>query len=787
MYVELAEVIGWIKVKSQGKRKREKRKREKSLLLKRIRADKTSTRVLGVCVALIVAIIVLCFFHINQIIDLFQDIYVNRAYEDIEMKTDEITRVINRKSDHLLNSANTFSSIIKDENLSSVTFALTALSEGSEFETLYYIKRSNNMCYRNDGEVKSYNFGLIEEQYRGDYKGVGIINDFRYSDGSDVVFICPVSRAGVSTGYLLGVTSLTSDFAFITDSGNTKFFDSLIVDGAGNVVYSSASNKFLHNCQGKNFYSEILDEIIGEEYKAVNIAEEIKLSVIGDTIGTIQNVNSTYGKSQIMYASIPGTKGWTYISIMFESTLITYLRPIIVESLVTVIGMILIIILLVIIVSRFTGAEQQKIHDLAYVDELTSAPNENAFKERAREILDSNEDLSYVLICFDIQNFRYINEGYGHEKADVILKALAEALSECFSYNETYARIGADRFIGLTIDDGRNEYRTVFIDEHIAKATRNILLNYPIKIKTGLYYIRNKQEKISSMIDKANLARKSIKGGSSAHPVAEYVDKLMEETRKQEHIESRMEMALQNDEFVPFLQPKWNMKENHICGAEALVRWRYPDGSIVPPGDFIPLFEKNGFIEKVDFYMLESVCKYLRRMIDEGRVVYPVSINQSRFLMHNPEYVAKVQKILLKYKIPKGLVEFEITETVFTHDMEHMLEVMNQLKDFNVELSMDDFGSGYSSLNLLRDIPFDVLKIDRGFLDESTQSDTGKWILRKIVEMAEGLKLKVICEGVETQEHVDMLLEIGCIYAQGYKYSRPISLEEFIEKYNVKD
>jgi EAL domain-containing protein (putative c-di-GMP-specific phosphodiesterase class I) len=259
----------------------------------------------------------------------------------------------------------------------------------------------------------------------------------------------------------------------------------------------------------------------------------------------------------------------------------------------------------------------------------------------------------------------------------------------------------------------------------------------------------------------------------------------MEETRKQERVESRMHEALDKGEFRPYLQPKWNMATDQISGAEALIRWVDSKGNVIPPGEFIPVFEKNGFIEQVDFYMLDKICSYIRQMIDEGREVYPVSINQSRYLLYDPNYIIKVQEIMLKYRVPKGLIELEITETVFFNEKERMLEVMRNLKEFNMNLSIDDFGSGYSSLNLLRDIPFDVLKIDRGFLDESAQSESGKWILRKIVEMADGLNLRVICEGVETHEQVDMLLDIGCIFAQGFLYSRPIPLEEFIEKYNT--
>ena len=286
------------------------------------------------------------------------------------------------------------------------------------------------------------------------------------------------------------------------------------------------------------------------------------------------------------------------------------------------------------------------------------------------------------------------------------------------------------------------------------------------------------------MIDKANLARKSVVT-SSRSLEAEYREQLMEETRKQERVESRMHEALDKGEFRPYLQPKWNMVTDQIYGAEALIRWVDSKGNVIPPSEFIPVFEKNGFIEQVDFYMLDAICKYIREMLDQGREVYPVSINQSRYLLYDPNYIMKVQEIMLKYRVPKGLIELEITETVFFNEKERMLEVMRNLKEFNMNLSIDDFGSGYSSLNLLRDIPFDVLKIDRGFLDESSQSETGKWILRKIVEMADGLNLKVICEGVETHEQVEMLLDIGCIYAQGFLYSRPVPLDDFMEKYNV--
>ena len=247
-----------------------------------------------------------------------------------------------------------------------------------------------------------------------------------------------------------------------------------------------------------------------------------------------------------------------------------------------------------------------------------------------------------------------------------------------------------------------------------------------------------------------------------------------------------MDEALANGEFKPFLQAKFNMIENHISGAEALVRWIKPDGKVVSPGDFIPVFERNGFVEKIDFYMLEEICKYLRRMIDENREVYKISVNQSRYLLNDPEYANKVKTILLKYQIPVGLIELELTETVFFHEKERMIQTMKELKNMNVDLSIDDFGSGYSSFNILKDVPFDVLKIDREFLSDSVHTEKGKIILQKIVDMAHGLGMSVICEGVENVEQIELLVSIDCHYAQGFYYARPIPIEEFIEKYNVK-
>ena len=662
----------------------------------------------------------------------------------------------------------------------SICNCLKVLEETGEFSYAYYIS-NRGIKYRPDGGLNSVVMNKYSDAIDPN-SNMTVYRNFEPELSNDeVCFGSPVSKNGLIQGFVIGVATAGNMLETNTSNTSSMIAERYLTDRQGNIVAYSKNDK-VYDGTGKNIFDLLTRDSI-DDYAAEQVREEVLNEVNSQSIVT-RDISVNGRKGHALYKQLSGVSGWTIYYIIYVDDVRESIMPILVEGFVSMFMVILIMSLMIIFVIRYIRGEQKKVYELAYVDDLTRAPNENAFKEKATELLMENPDVPYILTCFDIMNFRYINEGYGHLKADMLLRDIAVVLRESYTYQETFGRLSADRFVGLCVDDGRGEDRKKFIDERLEKASEETGMKYPIKFKVGVYYIRDKKEPISDMIDKANLARKSVTAGNRGLQ-AEYREQLMEETRKQERVESRMHEALENGEFHPYLQPKWNMATDQIAGAEALIRWIDEKGNIIPPDEFIPVFERNGFIEHIDFYMLDEVCKYIRQMIDEGREVYPVSINQSRYLLYDPNYIMKVQEIMLKYRVPKGLIELEITETVFFNEKERMLDVMRNLKEFNMNLSIDDFGSGYSSLNLLRDIPFDVLKIDRGFLDESVQSDSGKWILRKIVEMAEGLHLKVICEGVETHEQVEMLLDIGCIYAQGFLYSRPIPIEEFMEKYNT--
>ncbi len=741
--------------------------------------DVNMVKLFGFSAALFAVCVLICVLHVVDLRTYFYEGAMARIDTQAQLgaqtlgKTfDKNMEVVNVQSFQLEHSGGLSHAVICD--------ALEECDRTGRFANVYYVNTIGTV-YHADGTLTQ--IGL--EDYInivGTTIDTGIYlkkGDKNLKDNR-LAFLAPVAPAGFLRGYFVGVVSAEQLLNEVKDEYLEDYTFDYLLDYQGNIITSS--------------YNELTEDrsnII--EFMLENSAEPAETDAL---IEGIRNVLEAQGFGQffaelhgervcISCASIKGTD-WLFASCTYESIINASNRPMTIRSILACACVIFIMSCLVIIIWRRIRGDQNKIEELAYSDILTGAMNMNYFEIKAKELLESNKELSYSIICFDIVNFRYVNEGYGHEKADAILVAVANAAYESFSYNETFARISADKFVCLAINDGRSSARKAFVEDRVNRYANSIAMNYPIKIKSGTYVINDYYESILAMVDKADLARKTVTGEAKITN-AYYEESLMEETRKREYIESQMEEALGSGEFVPYLQPKWDMIDNCVAGAEALVRWIKADGTIIYPNDFIPIFEKNGFVEKLDFFMLEEICKYIRGLLDEGKKVYPVSINQSRYLLHNRDYVKNVQNILLKYEIPKDYIELELTETVFFLERDYMISIMSKLKEINIMLSIDDFGSGFSSLNLLKDVPFDVLKIDRDFLDETGTSEANKWILRKIIEMADGLGMKIVCEGVETEEQALILQGLGCRIAQGYLYAKPMPLKEYMDKYNVKE
>ncbi|NLW69502.1 MAG: diguanylate cyclase, partial [Eubacteriaceae bacterium] len=378
---------------------------------------------------------------------------------------------------------------------------------------------------------------------------------------------------------------------------------------------------------------------------------------------------------------------------------------------------------------------------------LTGLYNRETFFEKTAEMVRQKEAGYYIMACFDIDNFKVINDQYGTAKGDEVLKAIGEIFKEGFrDAGGICCRVTADNFAVL--------YPASFKDsEEIAEIRRKAgnfegLLNN-VSYSIGRYLVDDKSLSASAMYDRATLAQATVKGRYDTY-FAEYDELMRADLIKEQRIVDEMGRALEEKQFVLYLQPQYNHTTGSMIGAEALVRWLHPESGLVPPGDFIPIFEKNGFIYELDKFVWEQGCRYLRKWIDEGR---------------NP--------------LPKDYLRLEITESAFAKDPEQIISQVKRLIDYGFTIEIDDFGSGYSSLNTLKDVPAQILKLDMRFIEGGENTSRGGNILESVVRMSKWLGMSVIAEGVETLSQADYLKSIGCFYIQGYFYARPMPAEEY--------
>ena len=412
----------------------------------------------------------------------------------------------------------------------------------------------------------------------------------------------------------------------------------------------------------------------------------------------------------------------------------------------------------------------------ANFDSLTGLYNSEAFYRKASELIHLNVDSSFVMISVDIDRFRILNDRFGIDAGNKSLQCLGRAIKEVAPRDSIAKRYQADTFSILIQYEGDQsilDYMTRLSD----RAEEYFDKQWSIGLSFGIYKVVDNNLPVRLMCDRARLVKKEIKGNSLAN-YAVYDDKIRLQQREQAEIESEMNAALANGEFEMFLQPKVDVVTEKINGAEALVRWRHPIRGIRMPIAFLDLFESNGFITKLDAYMWEEACKYIKELKESG-ITMPVSVNISRVHIRNTDLTPTLLELVHKYELTPDLLELEITENLFIDDVTELFEQMNRLKAAGFTIQMDDFGSGYSSLNMLRRAPVDVLKIDRFFLDEIMSTERGRIIVETSVRMAKQLDLVVVAEGVETKEQLEFLRGVNCDTAQGFYFSRPIPKDEF--------
>lgn len=426
----------------------------------------------------------------------------------------------------------------------------------------------------------------------------------------------------------------------------------------------------------------------------------------------------------------------------------------------------------------------KSLSDLSQRDPLTGVYQMEAFKRMAQELIDQNPKEKYAVVYTDFADFKYINDVFGYAYGDRILMQYGELLINGLREGELCGRVSADNFVLLLHYEQKEELsaRQRKADQEITKFMDSYYDRQTLPSCCGICCLEDVIENltIEGFLDRANFARKTVKNGTNPNYVF-YNESIRNRLREQKNVESRMMEALHNREFKVYYQPKVQVDNEKIACAEALVRWQGKDGNVIPPDQFIPVFEQKFMINELDQYVFEEVCRWLRKRMDAGKRVLQVSVNVSRLQFYDQDFIPRYVSIRDRYRIPPELLEIEFTESVAFSNTKLLQRIIEDLRKEGFSCSIDDFGKGYSSLSLLKNFPFDTLKIDKFFFDEGDDKERDLAIVQGIVELVRKFHIKTVAEGIEKREQVEYLKKIGCDYIQGYFFYRPMPQEAYGE------
>lgn len=604
------------------------------------------------------------------------------------------------------------------------------------------------------------------------------INSMIVKDQTIVNFAAPVFEKGKVAAVFVG-TYVTSDLSKLFFSSYNGEGYAYICDADG-VVITRASRQT--NGVKTNILAYLEDGRTLRHDDYSTIVANMKAGLSGHGI-YLKN-----GEKKLLHYSPIGLNGW-YIFVIVPDEVIAaqgnYLMFLTVVLTVFIILVFSVLILYLVVSQRKFS---RLLYRKAYYNDLTDSPNQAKFREDAGRVLKENPHTRFAAMRISIEGLDFLNEIFGYATGDKLLRAVAQTFREiCTRPLECFAHIYADRFVALFVCGSFEEMeaRQAEFERLFAEKIAG-LVSYNVKFAVGMYLVEPGEADVYAMLEKVSFAHNAAKKSERREDKVQKYDIALKAALKLERdVESKMERALTDHEFSMFLQPKYALSDERLVGAEALARWWVSGKYIMYPTDFIPIFEKNGFIVHLDMYMFEEACKFLKAMMDDRRKLITISANFSRLHLLKGDFVPRLCAIADKYAVPHRYLEVEITESSMVGNESLLMSVLEQLHAEDFTLSMDDFGSGYSSLGLLKEIPIDVVKIDRSFFEASREIERERIVIESVIDMAKKLKIHTVAEGVETQEHIDFLKLIGCEIVQGYYYSKPIPFEEFYKQYVV--
>ncbi|MDL2235919.1 bifunctional diguanylate cyclase/phosphodiesterase [Christensenellaceae bacterium OttesenSCG-928-L17] len=478
------------------------------------------------------------------------------------------------------------------------------------------------------------------------------------------------------------------------------------------------------------------------------------------------------------YIALPQLPGWTLGAWLYCKEFEPIWKTLIINSIFFFACCLLTFIFQLVL--RAVAARNARIRQATqHVDPLTGLLAPAALFAAAREFFTKHTRSEYSLVSVDLVAFHRFNTMYGYEAGDQLLKALGLCIAKNYDCG---THINSDVFMFLT----KNEYPMAGRLTHTLNSGIANEMDFKylpaVQYKFGICPLLQEETSLRNAYDHCLIALRTAKTMPKQMEVVYDID-MHRKTALTRNVELYMQRALEQEEFLVYVQPQFRLAGLTCCGGEALIRWESAHMGFLSPFQFIPLFESNGFIAEVDFYMMRHVLDYLQQVYDAGGMMCALAVNQSRITISFPNYLERLRDLVQKYSFPLQFVEIEITESALTDAGEAMVNLLFALRQMGFTISMDDFGTGYSSLNALRELPVDILKIDKEFINESDTSERGRIIIRNVISMAKELNITTISEGVERGSQLDFLLESGCDIGQGYLFEKPMLLKEFHERH----
>lgn len=588
-------------------------------------------------------------------------------------------------------------------------------------------------------------------------------------------YAVPIYKGGVDD-QVIGVFTGTNN----TDALRALLSPSLLLNGQVHAHIVDSQGKFVVRNQ-----TCFIHEDARSIFDTPAFSDELQQTILS-AFAVNESAFLSLTNEGVLYevALIPmGVNDWYIMCVVAQRILVTDLSQWFNLQRITFFAILLLVLLLTLYIYRMMRQNNRSMRKLAYFDSITGAYNRVRFLQEMPSKLTADPK---ALIVLDIDNAPTIKDLYGLERFNSLLRHIKEALDQQIGPTELFCMGRNERFLLLLdcSDPDQVHQRMSRFFAQIRRFRVSEHQNYQAVCSAGVRFVTNTTPDLERAITEAAMTAETT-SGSRQDELLFFDPAIYEPVILRNQIEESMDAALMSGEFVMKLQPKIDLVTGRPGGAEALVRWVRPDGLSFYPDQFIPVFEKNGFCVDLDFYMVDQACRTLRRWLDEGRDVIPISVNQCRLMLYEAGYVQRLCSILNRWNIPPRLIVLEVTESLALESIDRVRAVLLGLHGQGFSISMDDFGSGYSSLNTLKNLPIDELKLNRVFLAARDETDEEKrdLVLKNVIHLAQKLHITTVVEGVETGAQLDFIRRMHCDLAQGYYFDRPIRVEEFEQKH----